>query len=274
MSGASTIYAIIPTQSPRRRICGLLMANDGIKRRYGKSLEFVRAGFLACLQNAKDLVAASKVLIDSGYLAPALSLSVLALEEIGKLIAIDGLLFARADSDRAGKAMKADRSHIVKLQALAVVDMMVAKTSLVDPRNCVEGPYATALAVILQQLEAAKHAVLDLLPGRDFQLLNRMKQEGFYVGTDQEKFICPRDVVDPALSKAVYNFAWAAAGAMATVLSGDNLERYFDMAASIQSRSTEQSHQHDEFIGRQLTELMFDSEENRSDKPSESSIKH
>jgi AbiV family abortive infection protein len=245
------------------------MAIDGIIRRYAKSLEFIQAGFLACLQNARDLVAASKILMDSGYQAPALSLSVLALEEIGKVIAIDGLLFARPDSDRAAKSTKADRSHIVKLQALAVVDMMVEKASLVDPRNRVEGAHATALAVILQQLQAAKHAVLDLLPDKDFQLLNRMKQEGFYISADQEKFICPRDVVNPALSKAVYNFAWAAAGAMTTVLSGDNLERYFNMAASIRQKSTEQSHQRDELVGRQLTELLFG-----SDKPSENSVKH
>jgi AbiV family abortive infection protein len=252
------------------------MTNDGIKRQYGKSLEFVRSGFVACLQNAKDLVAASKVLMETGYHAPALSLSVLALEEIGKLIAIDGLLVAQADSGRAAKAAKAGHSHVVKLQALAVVDRMVAKTSLVDPRNNVEGAYATALAVILQQLEAAKHAVLNLLPDRDFQLLNRMKQQGFYIGNDQDKFICPRDVIDSAVSKAVYNFAWAAAGAMATVLSGDNLERYFNMAASIRSKSTEQSHQDDEAIGKQFIELLFSSEQNRSDEPSPSAngIKH
>jgi hypothetical protein len=52
------------------------MENDGIKRRYGKFLEFVQAGFVACLQNARDLVAASKILMDSGYHAPALSVSV------------------------------------------------------------------------------------------------------------------------------------------------------------------------------------------------------
>src|SRR5438552_10179215 len=99
-------YDIMPTDL-WRRICGQLMANDGIMRRYAKSLEFIQAGFIACLQNARDLVAASKILMDSGYHAPALSLSVLALEEIGKVIAIDGLLFTRPDSDRAAKSTKA-----------------------------------------------------------------------------------------------------------------------------------------------------------------------
>jgi len=128
---------------------------------------------------------------------------------------------------------------------------------------------ATFLAVtqwLEAQLKAAKDSALDLLPDKDFQLLNRMKRNGFYIHIDHEKFVCQRELVGPTLSKAVYNFASAAAVAMAAVLSGENLERYFNMAASIRSKSTEQSHQRAELLGRQLAEF-FASEENRSDKP-------
>jgi AbiV family abortive infection protein len=62
------------------------------KRKFRSSLEFVEAGFRACLQNAQDLVSASQKLIAAELHAPALSVAVLALEELGKLFALDGLL--------------------------------------------------------------------------------------------------------------------------------------------------------------------------------------
>jgi len=64
------------------------------KRRNRNSLEFVETGFRACWCNAQDLVASSKALMDGGLHAPGLSLAVLALEELAKLCAIDGLLYA------------------------------------------------------------------------------------------------------------------------------------------------------------------------------------
>jgi AbiV family abortive infection protein len=81
------------------------------RRKYRNSLGYVERAFRACLLNASDLVAASKALIGEGLNAPALALSVLALEELGKLLAIDGLLFARSDDHKAMTFHKSGKSH-------------------------------------------------------------------------------------------------------------------------------------------------------------------
>ena len=56
---------------------------DHSKRKYRNTLEFVESGFRACWENALDLNAASQKLHDGGFHATGLSLSVLALEELG-----------------------------------------------------------------------------------------------------------------------------------------------------------------------------------------------
>jgi AbiV family abortive infection protein len=55
------------------------------QRTYRSALDMVHSGYLACWRNASDLVKASKLLIDANLHAPALSLAILALEELGKL---------------------------------------------------------------------------------------------------------------------------------------------------------------------------------------------
>jgi AbiV family abortive infection protein len=88
---------------------------DHSKRKYRNTLEFVESGFRACWENALDLNAASQKLHDGGFHATGLSLSVLALEELGKLTAIDGLLFSRQDDYKSAAFLKANRSHASKL---------------------------------------------------------------------------------------------------------------------------------------------------------------
>ena len=102
------------------------MSDPRRKRRYRNNLDFVEAGLCACWRNANELVAASKNLIDRGQHAPALSLSVLALEELGKMCAIDGLVFARSNDDKAQRFDKSLRGHDVKLAALQLLPLFIS----------------------------------------------------------------------------------------------------------------------------------------------------
>lgn len=85
-------------------------------RKYRTSLDQVEDAFRACWKTAQQHVAASKVLKESDLHAQALSLAVLAIEELGKLFCVDGLLFARADDGRAKAFAKAQRDHRVMVQ--------------------------------------------------------------------------------------------------------------------------------------------------------------
>src|SRR5438105_12087331 len=101
------------------------------KRPYRNNLEFVEEGFSACWKNSTDLVNAAKVLLDSGFHGHALSLSVLALEELGKLFCIDGLLFARGEDHKGEAYVKSLKSHSLKLSALSLLPLLLQRIASV-----------------------------------------------------------------------------------------------------------------------------------------------
>jgi AbiV family abortive infection protein len=180
------------------------MSDTRDKRRYRNTPDSVEGGFRACWRNANDLVAASQSLIDQGLHAPGLSLAVLALEEIGKLRAIDGLLFARSDDHKSHRFGKSQRDHDTKLAALPLLPLLIISLSRVDSRCKNEQAYALASAITLHQLESDGNAVLQLIQKDDFAGLNKWKQQGFYVGVDQNAFVTPREAVDPKIAEAVH----------------------------------------------------------------------
>ena len=103
------------------------------KRNYRNNLEFVEASFTACWHNAQDLIKGAKVLLDNSLPAPALSLSVLALEELGKLFCIGGLLYARTDDDKAKAFAKSLKNHSIKLSAFEIFPALLGDIASADP---------------------------------------------------------------------------------------------------------------------------------------------
>jgi AbiV family abortive infection protein len=227
------------------------MSKQENKRTYRQPLDFVQLGFIACWQNANDLVTASKSLIEARLHAPALSLAVLALEELGKLCAIDGLLFARPDDHKSATASKADRSHSLKLDILTIFPLLIGNLSRTDPRYGIEAAYNAALAISITQLKADGNSVLNYLPDKSFRQLDVIKQRGFYANAVGQKYLTPRDAVDPALSQAVYHFAWRATSTLDFVMKDGNLERYLKIAHGIRAKATEQEHQFFEQLGKE-----------------------
>jgi AbiV family abortive infection protein len=227
------------------------------KRKYRNSLEHVERGFQACWHNAQDLVLASKKLIDDGLHAPALSLAVLALEEIAKLYAIDGLLFARTDDHKSEAFSKAVRDHSVKLTLLELFPLLIGSLARVDPRYGKEKAYNEALAIALIQMKHDGNAVMVHLDGGGFLALNEWKQRGFYVGSCDKGLMAPREAVEPLLSKTVYQLAWRAVTTLDFVLKGGNLERYIANARSIRKALTEEQHREFERVGEQKFQDIF-----------------
>jgi AbiV family abortive infection protein len=242
------------------------MSNTRDKRRYRNTMDFVEGGFRACWRDANDLVAASKNLIDQGLHAPGLSLAVLALEEIGKLCAIDGLLFARSDDHKSHTFGKSQRDHDSKLAALPLLPLLIDDLSRVDRRRENERAYAQALAITLHQLKSDGNAVLQPIKKEGFAGLNKWKQQGFYVGVDRNAFVIPREAVDPKIAEAVHHFAWRAISTLDFVLKDGNLERYVKQARSIRAKLAESDHQAFEQVGQQLAEILFGSEKTLDDE--------
>ncbi len=228
------------------------------KRRNGNTLDFVAAGFQACWRNANDLVAASNLLIAKELHAPALSLAVLALEEIRKLCAIDGLLFARSDDSKSQVFAKSQRDHNIKLAALPALPILISNLGHIDPRRRQnEKRYAAALAISLSQLKGDGNAMFRLTGKEDFSDLNKHKQQGFYVAVDGGAFAAPRDAVNSTFSQAVYHFAWRAVSTLDFVLKDGNLERYIEKARSLRAKLSKNDHQAFEQAAQGLQDILF-----------------
>jgi AbiV family abortive infection protein len=227
------------------------------KRGYRNDLEFIEAGFRACWQNANDLIAGSKSLMQQRLHAPALSLAVLALEEVGKMCATDGLLFARPDDHKSKRFGKSQRDHDIKLIALHLIVLFIKNISRADPRHGKNRAYLQALTISFNQLTSQANTVLQLTQGEGFAGLNKWKQRGFYVGLDQNAFAAPRDAVDEKYSQAVYQFAWQVVTTLDFVLKDGNLERYFQRARSVRGKLTERDHKGFEDIGQLIADDLF-----------------
>jgi len=233
------------------------MSKQPSKGKYRNTLDFVESGFRACWRNAQDLVRASQKLIDSGLHAPALSLAVLALEELAKLYAIDGLLFARHNDHKAVTFAKSGQSHTTKLTILELFPLLLGNLSRADPRYGKEQRYNLALAISIRQLKKDGNAVMARLQESGFLGLDSRKQKGFYVTAVERRFIAPRDAVEPSFAKAVHQLAWRATTTLDFVLKGGNLERYIDNARSVRAALTEQQHQDLERLGQERFAEIF-----------------
>jgi AbiV family abortive infection protein len=136
------------------------MKKQPVKRSYRSPLDFVESGFRACWRNAQDLVLASQKLIEARPHAPGLSLAVLALEELGKLYTIDGLLFARRDDHKTATLDKCIRSHSGKLTILELFPWLLGNLVRADPRYGKRWGYNLALARSIRQLKEDGNALM------------------------------------------------------------------------------------------------------------------
>jgi len=248
------------------------MNNQGqtaTKPKYRNKLEFVESAFEACWKNTNDLIAAAKLLLDKGLHGIALSTAVLALEELGKLFYIDGLLFARSDDYKAEAYLKSLKSHSVKLSALTSLPLLLGNIARVDPRYGSDHRFAQAIAISMTDLKSRGNTVFSLLPNASFQDLDALKQGGFYAQPYDNTFKAPNVVVDREVSQAVYSLAWRAVTTLDFLFKGGNLERYMESARAIRARLTEQQRTEVEEKAKKLYETLFALDETEDEKTPE-----
>ena len=193
--------------------------------------------------------------------------------ELGKLFAIDGLLYARHDDRKSTAFVKSGRSHTAKLTFLDIFPLLLLNLTRADPRYGKEERFNVALAISAQDLKEAGNAVLEQLGERDFLRLDRWKQQGFYASSVEAegRFITPSEAVSPSLAKAVHHLAWRAVTTLDFVLKGGNLKRYIEQARSVRAALTEEQHQELERRGQAVFTEIFDTSANAelSDGPAQ-----
>jgi AbiV family abortive infection protein len=235
------------------------------RRHYRNSLDFVADAFRACWANAQDLVTEAKLLSDHGHKARALSLSVLALEELGKLFCADGLLFARPDDHGAKAFAKSLKSHTAKLSALDLLPLLLKNISSVDPRYSTEQRFMQAVVISAKDLKDRGNAVFDLLDGKGFSKLDHWKQVGFYSQPLDNGFITPNEAVKREIAEAVFMLAWRATTTLDFLLKDGNLKRYIDVARDVRAKMSEEQHAAMSAAGEELADLLFPVEEEDTD---------
>jgi len=130
----------------------------------------IAEGMYLCYKNAKSLRDEAILLKENGYQARALSLTILALEELGKIPLILNMIFLLEKDDEAWrKPWKELLSHKTKIGVMTAYG---------------RGP-----------LRMIGHGFAVELPPNIEPLLDKFKQLGFYVSFFHDRFIYPQDFV-------------------------------------------------------------------------------
>lgn len=232
---------------------------DG-NRKYSKSLTFIEDALVASSRNAIDLVGAAEKLSVENYHAPCLSMSILALEEMGRAFLINDLLFAKSTTPKLDHFEKSLKNHNIKLQAVPMVSALWLQVAEFDLRYAAQDRFRRALKIGYENWKLAGQEVLDLAGEQNFAFLDKWKQSGFYVSLiNGNKFQSPRDGVDPAISERVRRFSNLSAKNLDSAFSDGNLKRHIDKAKIIRSKFSDSDHQLFETEAEQMIGRLFDS---------------
>lgn len=211
----------------------------------------------ACCRNASELIASSKLLLDQQRHAPALALSVLAIEEVGKLCAADGLLLAKPDDFKSTAFKRSLRDHTMKLERFTMLPFLIRNIARTDTLLKTDQSYARALAISLSYLKNLGNKVLSTNGMDGFAALDASKRSAFYVSIQDGKFLVPSEAIDPEKAAVVHELAWRAVTTLEFVLSDGNIERHFDMARRVRRTLTEADHLALEGAAEELARTLF-----------------
>lgn len=204
--------------------------------------EFIGDVVEACWSNAVELVESAKQIKAQGRNGLAISLSVLALEEIGKLHIVDGLLFAKRGDERSGLYEKGFRKHTIKLKVLDLFPLMLTYLCTFDPRYPSEERFRLSLAIVVDQYKRDRMALAPWLGAAcDLVELDRWKQKGFYVHVDERNHVARPAQIDEKMAAAVLQLAIRIVDAVNFVMK-DNMARYRERIKALREKLTEDEH--------------------------------
>jgi len=228
---------------------------------YENPIEFIADGVEACWLNAVDLVESAKQMKEQGRNGLAVSLCVLALEEIGKLYMVDGLLFAKPGDERSDLYEKGFLSHAFKLKVLDLFPIMLQYLWAFDPRYLCEERFRVTLAIVVDQY---KHDRMALAPwlgtACDLVQLNRWKQKGFYVHVDEKNLLVRPSEVDEKLAATLLQLAIRIVDAVNFVMK-ENIGQYRERMGELRQKLTDAQQDEIRKQAQRIVEKLFSPEE-------------
>jgi len=187
--------------------------------------EGILEAFHKAYESAQANYESASALAERNLYGPATSLAVLSLEEVGKMILLDGLLFARKDDERYKAYEKRHLRHKMKLDALEIYPLFLGYVSLIDSRQD-EKRYKQTMVIIINDLKAKRQKLIKLF-GESFALadLDSLKQKGFYSHEENGYFKSNKEGIQLEEAKAVIDLAWRVTDSLKFVL-GKHMDGY------------------------------------------------
>lgn len=215
------------------------------RRAYRNGVALVFQGMSCAISQAASLQRSAQSLLDRRDHALALSVAVLSLEEVGKAILIDGLLFAKSKDEKATAFDKGYRRHTEKLRAVEVFPQFVEKQALADPRS-EQSPseYAKQISSALHKFRQTRTTLGPMLAGGDsLESLDDLKQKGFYTALKAgATFVLPSQAIAPELAAAVVELGSACVKSL-DFLFLNGTGAFEEFVSQIRGEMTETDHQ-------------------------------
>ncbi|MDB2479865.1 AbiV family abortive infection protein [Porticoccaceae bacterium] len=208
------------------------MMKNRQKARYTHSLKFLKSGYLSIRETITQLVSSSSLLLDNGAHSQAASLAVIALEECGKIILLDSLLFSKPDDDYAKGFKKGSLSHKDKLLATQFFVVFLKALSEHDKRNS-DVRFKKAVQIGMLNLHENYKELRDSLPNADIHELDRIKQEGFYTKLDGQSFSPTTETLSPQIAEKINKLACAMKSNMEFIMTPQSVSAYVKAAEKL-----------------------------------------
>jgi AbiV family abortive infection protein len=200
---------------------------------------FMLDAFSKAHESAISNYDAAVALAESGRHAQATSIAIAALEEIGKMMLIDDLLFARTGGKRYQRHYKDGQlAHHVKLDALELYPHFLNSLITADPRRNEMG-YKHMMATVCSHFNTKRQKLADLFR-QDFVFLHlgALKQQGLCSHEADRAVRANREAVNLEVSKAILALAGCITDAFRLVL-GPSLEHYRILFRDLQEKGYE-----------------------------------
>lgn len=196
------------------------------------------SAFAKAYESAVSNFDAAVALAEIGRHALAASIAIAALEEIGKMMLLDEVLFARRDGLREQRFRGGQQAHHEKLDALELYPQFLQRLTLDDPRRDDPG-YKRMMAIACMRYDAKRQKLAQLVgPGSVFRRLDSVKQQGLYSHQAGGTVRVNRDAVDLEAGNAIVELVRCITDTLRLVL-GPSFEHYRNLFHGLHEKNRE-----------------------------------
>jgi AbiV family abortive infection protein len=208
------------------------------KPKYTRSEKALISGYSKIRDTALELYKSAKILKEYGNITQSTSLSVLALEECGKLFLFDSLLFSTKNDEYEATFRKCFGSHVSKIDALQFFPMLLVKFGKADPRYKNNSQFRSNVDTELPKAVMIFREMRDHLDSCDLRNIDKIKQNCFYSSLSNNGFATPSDAICAEDHERIFNCIEAYSHLLDEIISDRAINHQINMARSVRGFMT------------------------------------